>query len=95
MSESVSTLATLAGRSADVPNLKLLKAPEEGSTKKDYEDFIDKIYSFVTITWTGGHDIGLAIKNGELPEIQPPKDLSAEELKSQLKVRQWGREADT
>ena len=91
---SASTIASTSGRTADVPNLQRLKAPEEGGNKKDYEDFIDKIASFVTITWTGGNDIGSVLRSGELPVILPPDDLTNDELKSKLKVRQWDRKAD-
>ena len=91
---SASSIASTSGRTADVPNLQRLKSPEEGGNKKDYEDFLDKIASFVTITWTGGSDVGSVLRSGELPDISPPIDLTDDELKSKLKVRQWERKAD-
>ena len=33
---------TVGSRTAVVMNLKTLKAPEEGVTKKEYEDFLEK-----------------------------------------------------
>ena len=69
---SASSIASTSGRTADVPNLQRLKSPEEGGNKKDYEDFLDKIASFVTITWTGGSDVGSVLRSGELPDISPP-----------------------
>ena len=96
MSASVTSLSATAGsgRSSEVPNLQVLKSPEEGGTKKEYEEFVEKVGSFVTITSTGGNDIGYVLKNGEMPKIVPPADLSSDDAKSQLKKRQWERKAD-
>ena len=69
-----SSIGSTSGRTADIPNLQVLKAPEEGGNKKEYEDFLEKIGSFVTITWSGGQDAGSILRNGELPDIQPPPD---------------------
>ena len=91
---SLTTIASVSGRTADVPNLQALKSPEEGGNKKEYEEFIEKVGSFVTITWTGGQDVGYILKNGETPQIDPPADLSSDEAKSALKKRQWDRKAD-
>ena len=91
---SLTTIASVSGRTADVPNLQALKSPEEGGNKKEYEEFIEKVGSFVTITWTGGQDVGYILKNGEMPQIDPPADLSSDEAKSALKKRQWDRKAD-
>ena len=44
MCASVNTVGARAVR-----NLKILSAPEEGGTKKEYEDFLEKIQSHVTI----------------------------------------------
>ena len=49
---------TVGARAAVVRNLKTLSAPEEGGTKKEYEDFLEKIQSHVTIGWDFGKDIG-------------------------------------
>ena len=34
-------------RAATVRNLKVLKMPQKGGTKKEYEDFLDKIHNHV------------------------------------------------
>ena len=90
----MSTIGSGSGRTADVPNLQTLKAPEEGGNKKEYEDFLEKIGSFVTITWPGGQDVGAILRNGEEPSISPPADLIDDEAKSKLRLRQWDQLAD-
>jgi len=48
--ESTSTSAnTVGARAAVVRNLKTLSVPEEGGMKKEYEDFLEKIQSHVTV----------------------------------------------
>ena len=37
-------------RAAVVRNLKILKAPEEGGTKKEFDDFLEKIQNHLTIS---------------------------------------------
>ena len=45
-------VAGVGARVATVKNLKALKTPEEGGTKKDYEDFLEKIHNHVMVHWT-------------------------------------------
>ena len=80
---------TAGSRYTEVKNLKALKSPEEGGTKKDYEDFLDKIQNHVTMAWTHGKDIGYVVGNGKKPEIPEPEDLTTEEEQSKFKSRMW------
>ena len=69
--------------------ISLLKSREEGGTKKDYEDFLEKIGSHVTINWDFGSDVAYVIKNSEEPEIEEPVDLSEEDEKVKWKMLLW------
>ena len=82
----LSTISSAMTRTAKIPDLQALKAPEEGGTKKDYEDYLEKVSSHVTIMWLNGRDIGSVVKSGTLPTITPPKDLTADKEKSKLKL---------
>ena len=84
----------VGARAAAVKNLKVLKTPEEGGTKKDYEDFLDKIHNHVMVQWSFGTDIGHVIKKQKDPEITEPVDLTDDEEKSKLKVRLWNAKVD-
>ena len=53
---------TVVSRSAVARNLRNLKAPEEGGTKKEYEECLEKFQNHVTISWDFGKDIGNHIK---------------------------------
>jgi len=93
--ESTSTSAnTVGARAAVVRNLKTLSAPEEGGTKKEYEDFLEKIQSHVTIGWDFGKDIGHLLKNMEDPVIPEPKDMTEDEEKVKWKKRLWDQEVN-
>jgi len=86
--ESTSTsVNTVGARAAVVRNLKILNAPEEGGTKKEYEDFLEKIQSHVTIGWD-------FMKNMEDPVIPEPKDMTDDEEKVKWKKRLWDQEVD-
>ena len=56
---------TVGARAAVIRNLKFLSAPEVGGTKKEYEIFLEKIQSHVTIGWDFGKDVGHLLKNME------------------------------
>ena len=98
MSSQVDTgttnVAGVGARAAAVKNLKVLKTPEEGGTKKDYEDFLEKIHNHVMVQWNFGPDIGHVIKKQDDPEIEEPTDLTATEEGSKLKVRLWNAKVD-
>ena len=62
-------------RPAEVANLKILKAPEEGGSKKDYEEFLEKITNHVLITWSHGKDIADILKETKMPVLEEPEEL--------------------
>lgn len=92
---SESAVASVSGlRVAAVRNLQVLKGPEEGGTKKECKDFLDKIQNHVTIVWEFGKDTGHVVKTGELPDIDKPDDISDEDEKSKWKMRLWENVVD-
>ena len=94
-SEITSTNMNAVGaRAAVVRNLKTLKVPEEGGTKKDFDEFLEKIQSHVTISWESGKDIAFVIKHHKDPIIKEPSDMTSEEEKIKWKVRLWNQEVD-
>ena len=86
--------ATYGGRSAIIPNFKALKAPEEGGTKKEFEDYLDKIGNYVSISWPFGEDIAHVLEHSKKPEIPEPDDLTSEESKKEWKIRVWNQKVD-
>ena len=76
-------------RASDIKGLKILKAPAEGGTRKNYEDFIKNVRSHIMISWDGGNDLGYLMENMKEPELELPDELSESEKKSMLKVRLW------
>ena len=78
------TLTTVGGRATSVKNLKVLKTPEEGGTKKEYEDFVEKINNHVMVHWSFGSDVGHVIKILKDPKMIEPLDLSIEDEKVSL-----------
>ena len=61
--------------------LKQLKAPQEGRTKKDCEDFVEKIDNHVSVHWTFGQDVSHVLKNTALPTFEEPEDLDDKDEK--------------
>ncbi len=93
--ESMQGTTGIAGvRAAEVKNLRVLKAPEEGGTKKDCEDFLEKIQNHVLLAWEFGKDVGYVVKNGEMPDIKQPTDLSKEDAKVAWKTCIWNHRVD-
>jgi hypothetical protein len=84
----------VGARTATTLNLKTLKTPAEGGTKKEYEDFLDTIQTHVSINWDFGQDIAYVIKNNAIPTFDEPQDLSASEEKQKWKVRLWNQKVD-
>ena len=74
-------------RNASISNLKVLKSPQEGGTKKEYDDFLEAIGNHVTMEWANGPDIAHVIKHGERPKMNEPTDMNEEDLKVKWKVR--------
>ena len=62
-------------------NLTSLRSREEGGTKKEYEDFLEKVDNHVSINWDFGSDVAYVIENSEEPKIEEPVDLSEENEK--------------
>ena len=84
----------VGARAAEIKNLKVLKAPEEGGSKKDFEEFLEIIAKHTVINWDGGKDIGFLILKAENPKIDIPKELSDEDSKSALKLTLWQLEVN-
>ena len=84
-----STSGNTGSRPTEVKGLKPLKSPEEGGTKKEYQDFLDKLENHITMAWDEGADIRQVVSSGELPDIEEPEDITDEEEKSKLKQRMW------
>ena len=74
--------------------LKTLKTPQEGGTKKQYQDFLDKIDTHVSINWDFGKDISHVLKHNEKPTIEEPEDLTSAEESVKWKVRLWNQKVD-
>ena len=89
LSSTATTSAGTGSRAADIRGFKVLKSPSEGGTKKDHEDFLEKIAHHVTITWAGGKDIGQLIKTGKEPDISQPPELTKEQEASKLQNKLW------
>ena len=70
----------------------MLKTPEEGGTKKKYEEYLDKIKNHVSIKWEGGWEMKELITNMKEASFEEPKDLTDEEEKSKLKTAMWNME---
>ena len=81
-------------RVAAFRNLRALKCPKEGGTKKEYKDFLDKIQNHVTIAWDSGKDTGHVVKTGKIPDIKKPDDISDKDEESKWKVRLWMNAVD-
>ena len=84
----------VGSRAAAMKNLKVLKTPEEGGTKKDYKEFLEKIHNHVMVQWSFSADIGHVVRKQKDPTIPEPADLTDEEEKSKLKVRLWNVKVD-
>ena len=85
---------SVGARTATTLNLKTLKTPAEGGTKKEYEDFLETIQTHVSINWDFGQDIAYVIKHNNIPTFTEPQDLSVSEEKQKWKVRLWNQKVD-
>jgi hypothetical protein len=74
-------------RSAKIEGLKAAKSPEEGGTKKEYDDFLQMIFNQVTIAWDEGHDMGKVIKEQTDPKIEDPIDLDPADTREWKKTQ--------
>ena len=91
---TTSALPTREGRSVEVPDLKVLKSPEEGGTKKEYDDFLDKIGRYVSIAWANGSDVAHVLIHKESPVIAMPDNLTENEKKSDALSMRWKKDFD-
>ena len=71
---NIYSAATARAQSTVIKDLKVLKCPEEGGTKKDYDDFLETLENHVRIAWVHEKDIRYVAKHGALPEIEEPTD---------------------
>ena len=85
---------TLGARASVVRNHKTLKAPEEGVTEKEYEEFLEKFQNHVTISWDFGKDIGHLFNYMEDPKIPKTTDMMVAEEGVKWKVRLWSQEVE-
>ena len=84
------TPASRAGnRRTEIAGLEKLKAPEEGGTKKEYQDFLDKIENHVTMAWDEGADIGYVVSDGKLPDVEVDKPADLGEDPSEIDRQVW------
>ena len=83
---------TVGSIAAVVTNLKTLEDPEEGGTKKGYEEFLKKVQNHVTISWDVVKDIGHLLKHMEDTKIPDPTDMTVAKEASKWKVRLWSQE---
>ena len=84
----------VGARAAVVRNLKTFKAPEEEGTKKEYNDFLEKIQNHVTISWDFGKDLSHLLKHMEDPTIPEPTEITVAEEAVKWKIRLWSQEVD-
>ena len=71
-----------------------LKSREEGGTKKEYEDFLEKLDNHVSVNWDFGSDVVYVIKNNEEPKFKELVDLSEENEKVKWKVMLWEQQVN-
>ena len=66
---SDSAASGTSSRAGSIPNLKNLKSPHEGGTKKEYKDFMDKIQNHVSICWDFREDAAMVLDKVEKPSF--------------------------
>ena len=93
MSGVAQSVTPSGARIATVQGLTILKSPEEGGTKKQYDDYLDKLQNHLMIGWAGGRDISQVVKNQE-PDIPEPVDLTEKEKTSDWKKVAWTRKVE-
>ena len=72
MSAKVSATGTGlgSGRTTAIESLKTLKTPEEGGTKKEYEDFLETISTHASVSWEFGEDIAHVLEQTNKPTFR-------------------------
>ena len=66
-----------------------MKTAAEGGTKKDHEDWEEKILNVVQFWQPHGEDVSHVICEREKPEIEPPENLTEEQEKNKAMVAHW------
>lgn len=74
---------------ASVQGLKTLKTPEEGGTKKEHKDFLDKIENHIEMTWPKGGNIAYDFTEKEDPHEAEPTSITPEEEKLPSRVAEY------
>ena len=91
MSIDSSLNSIAASRSIAPTDIKMLKFPEEGGTKKEFKDFLEKIKSHVSVNLEIGQDVGYTIKITELPVFTCWGEL----LTTQIMIQRITKNIDT
>ena len=86
--------STVGSRSTEVQGLKVLKTPEEGGTRKAYEEYLETIQNHIALTWEGGRDLKKMMMNSKEPEIKEPEELSESDSKSKLRTALWNMKVE-
>lgn len=81
-------------RSTEIKGLKMLKCPEEGGTKKDWDDFVETTARDTSVSWASGDALTSILLGQEVESMDPPVDLTAEEKKKLNKYEIQVVEAD-
>ena len=92
--ETEGTTTGAKARGLNSLNLAPLKSREEGGTKKEYEDFLEKLDNHVSVNWDFGGDVAYVIKNNKEPVFEEPVDLSEENEKVKWKVMLWKQQVN-
>lgn len=87
MSEA-GTVNTYGYRPTTVRDLKVLKAPDEGGTKKEYDDFLTAIRRHVEAAWAYGSDISHVMKHKVDPDLGKPGEWDNDN-KSRSAEMEW------
>ena len=91
----MSSLSALSSRAARIEGLKLIRCPEEGGNKKEYDNILEDINKHVSVAWIHRSDLSYWLSDGaEEPEMEEPQDLSEEEKKKEWKVILWKKDFD-
>ena len=86
--------AATNSRAAKIEGLNLIRCPEEGGNKKEYDDILENINKHVLVAWVHRSDLSHWLsEDTEVPEMEEPVDLSEEEKRvnggSDCGNRQW------
>ena len=81
--------STVGNRSTEIHGLRMLKTPEEGGSRRAYEEFLETIKNHIAVTWDGGGELKKMITNSEEPVIEEPEELSDSDSQSKLRTALW------